>query len=68
MASQNLLDDGALNPAAAAVDQADFAHSRGVRGVNVFADNRRDVAGQERVEVEAVFEGRAERIVCVQGV
>ncbi len=48
-----LLDDSALYARAASVDQADFTKARELRGVDVFLDNRSDVAWGEGVEVES---------------
>ena len=47
-----LLDDAALYANAASVDEADFTNAREVCGVDVFLDDRSDVAWGEGVEVE----------------
>ena len=56
VAFEQRLDAGALMPAAAAVDQADFTQARGVRGGEVFVDERRDIGRLEAVEIEKRFE------------
>src|SRR5437867_4002824 len=50
-----LLDDAALNAAAAPVNEADLAKPAIPGGVDVLLDDRFDVARLERVEVEGVF-------------
>ena len=54
---ESILDDAALDPAAAAVDQADLTKARVVRCTDVLLDDRRDVARREGVEVERIVEG-----------
>lgn len=48
-----LLDDAALHPYATSVDEADFTKAREVCSVDVFLDDRSDVAWGEGVEVES---------------
>lgn len=53
---QQRLDARTLVTAAAAVNQADFAQTRGVRRGQVFVDERRDVSWRETVKVEKRFD------------
>ena len=53
---EHLLHDAALDSPASAVNQADLAEARSVRGAHVFVDHRPDVRGQEGVEIEATFD------------
>jgi hypothetical protein len=55
VAFEQRLDAGTLMPAAAAVNQADFAQPRGVCGGEVFVDERRDIRGREVVQIENGF-------------
>lgn len=55
VAFEERLDARALMAAAAAVDQAHFAQAGGVRGGEVFVDERRDVGRREAVEIEKRF-------------
>ena len=54
-----LLDDSSLNAFAASMDQPNFAQAGGMCLVDVFLDNRRDVARGERVQIEMIFDGDA---------
>jgi len=56
MALERLLDDAALDPFPAAVDESDLAESGRVGRRHVFLDDRRDIAGREGMEVERVFD------------
>ena len=58
------LHDAALDPAASAVDQSNLPKAGRVSLVDVLVDDRPHVRRCERVEVEARFDGEAER-VCV---
>ena len=57
MPLESLLDDPALNPLAAPVNQADLAQPRLVRRVHILLDHRSDVAGGERMEIERPLDG-----------
>jgi hypothetical protein len=46
------LDVGALHAFAAPVNQPDLAEPRAARGVQVFVDNRDDVARREAVQID----------------
>jgi len=50
------LDDAALDSSAATVDEAHFAKTRERCRFDVFVDNRRNVPGCERVEIELAFD------------
>ena len=63
MAREERLDDGALHADAAAVDQPHFGKPSGMRGVQVFGDDRGDVARRERVEIERILDRDADRLV-----
>ena len=65
MAFEEGLDAGALMTAAAAVNQADFAQAGGVRGGEVFVDERRDVGRREAVEIEHRFDREPDRFRIV---
>ena len=53
------LDDAALNPLAAAVDEPDFPQARLGGGLYVVGDDGRDVARGESVEIELGLDGNA---------
>ena len=53
------LDDAALDAAAASVYETDFAQAGRRGGVDVFGDNRGNVARREGVEIELAFNGNA---------
>src|SRR4029077_20758065 len=59
MAFERLLDDAALNAAAAPVNKADLAETLLPRGVHVLFDDGLDVARREGMEVEAGFNRNA---------
>jgi hypothetical protein len=59
------LDAGALMAAAAAVNQADLAQAGGVRGGDVFVDERRDIRGREAVKIEDRFDWQLDRFRIV---
>ena len=50
------LDDGALDAAAAAVDEAERPQAGFVGGSDVFLHDRRNVIGRERVQIEFGFD------------
>lgn len=56
VAFERLLDDAALDPLAAAVNQAYLAEAGFVGGADVLIDDRFDVAGLEGVEIEDAFD------------
>ena len=56
VALEGLLDHAALDPRAAAVDEAHVAASRVVGGLYVLIDHRSDIAWREGVEIERVFD------------
>lgn len=58
---ERLLDDPSLDALAAAVNQADFAQSGGMRCGDVFLDDGLDVAGCEGMQIERVFDRDAVR-------
>jgi len=57
MPLQGRLDDAALHAGAAPVNQPHLAQAGLVRRVDVFLDDRLDVARLEGVEVEGAFDG-----------
>jgi hypothetical protein len=63
MLVEGSLDDAALHAATAAVDQPDFAEAGGGRRVDVFLDNRWNVAGRKRVQIEFRFDGDSKRVI-----
>ncbi len=65
MFPQHLLHARPLDADAAAVNQAQLAQARGVGGVNVFIDHRRDLAGRERVEIERAVDRNSMRVGLV---
>ena len=62
---ERFLNDAALNAAAAAVDEADFSQSGLVRFVDIFLDERRDIARAERVKIETVFDRYSKRVLIL---
>lgn len=70
VAFEGLLDDAALHPAPAAMDEPDFMKAGGVGFVQVLFHDRRNVAGRERVKVEVAFDGNPKRVLILhsQGV
>jgi hypothetical protein len=52
MTLERLLDDGALDAAAAAMDQPELAEAALVRGAHVLVDHRWNVARREGVQIE----------------
>jgi hypothetical protein len=56
MLVEGRLDDASLHAATAAVDQPDFAEAGGGRRVDVVLDNRWNVAGRKRVQIEFRFD------------
>jgi hypothetical protein len=59
MPIEGLLDDAALNPFSAAVDQAHLAETGFVRRVDVLLDYRLDVARRESMEIDRGFDWNA---------
>ena len=57
MVLERVLNDAALHPFAASMNQSHFAQARFVRGRDVLLDDRRDVTWRERVEIDRVFDG-----------
>lgn len=57
-----LLDDAALHPAAATVDDSHFDEPGGVCLIDVLFDYGRDVSRGERVQVEGALDRYAERL------
>jgi hypothetical protein len=53
------LDDGALDPFAAAVNQPHFPKTSVVRRSHVFLDHRRDVPRLEGVKVQGILDRNA---------
>ena len=62
---ERLLDDAALHPQPAAMDESDLAESCRVRFVDVLFDNRRDVRRRKSVEVEGALDGDVERVLIL---
>ena len=56
MPLERLLDDPALDAFAAAVNEADLPQACVVRRVHVLLDDRFDIPGRERVQVETMFD------------
>jgi hypothetical protein len=56
MRVEHVLHQAALDPDAAAVNQAHLAQARGMRRADILVDHRLDVRGPEGVEVEATFD------------
>src|SRR5262245_25915703 len=61
---EHRLHDPPLDPFPAPVNQPDFAKPGIVRGVDVFLDDRRDLARMEGVEIERAVNRDAEWIVA----
>jgi hypothetical protein len=57
MCVEHALNDPALNPFTASVDEPDFPKTRLVRGAHVLLHNVGNVTRREGVEVERVFDG-----------
>lgn len=62
---QGLLHDAALHARPPAMDEPHVAQAGGMRFIQVFFDDRRDVARGEGVKVEDAFDGEAERVLIV---
>jgi len=60
------LNQAALHAAAAAVHDPHFPPPRVRRRVDVVADDRRDVTGSERVQIELVLDGNSHDIVVAR--
>ena len=56
------LDDAALNPRAASVDQADGCYSGSRGGIDVLGHHGKNIARRERMEVELVFDRNSHRV------
>ena len=65
MAGQQRLHDRALHADAPAVDQPDLGKATRVGLGEIFLDDRGDVRGPERVEIECVLDRDADRIVGI---
>ena len=63
MTLERLLHDAALDAAAAAVDEPHLGQARFGGSVQVFLNDRRDVARGKRVEIELGFDGDANGII-----
>jgi hypothetical protein len=63
MTFERLLNDGALNALAAAVNQSHDAKTGGVSFADVFLDDRRNVARREGMKVQLRFDENAVRLV-----
>ena len=63
MARENGLHDLSLDADAATVDQPHLGKPSGVCGVQVFGDDRGDVARRERVQIERILDRDADRLV-----
>ena len=60
---QRRLDDAALDTAATPMHETYFLKAGKRGGFDVFGDNRWDVFGRERVEIELAFDRNADGIV-----
>jgi hypothetical protein len=56
------VDDRALDPDPTSVDHPHLAKPALVRRRQILLDDRRDVPGRERVQIEDVFEGDRKRV------
>jgi hypothetical protein len=65
VAFEGLLDDTALHSCAAAMDEPHVAKAGGVGCVQVLFNDRRNVAGRERVKVEGAFDGNPQRVLIL---
>lgn len=63
MAIEQRLDDAALDPAPAAVNEPDLGQPRLARGMQVLVDDRGNVRRLEGVQVELARDGDGDRIV-----
>ena len=63
VAVEGRLDDPALHAAAASVHETHFAQTCADGGLDVFADNRRDVLRSKRVEIELTLDRNPHRVV-----
>jgi len=64
MLLERVLDDAALHAFPASVNQAHFAQTRLMRGVDVLLDDRRNITRRERVEIDRVFDGDLQVFDC----
>ena len=64
---ERLLHDAPLNADPAAVDEAHLTQPGGVRFVQVFRDDRRDIARREGVEVQLSRDGQDDGLAVVPG-
>ena len=67
MPVERRLHDPALHAAPAPVDEAHFAEAAPGGGVDVLADDRRDVARRERVEIQRILDRDADGLVYSRG-
>jgi hypothetical protein len=67
---EGLLDDAALDPCPATMDEPYVTQAGGVGFDQVLFHDRRDVAGRKRVKVEVAFDGNPNRVLILhsQGV
>lgn len=59
--AEERVHDGALHAAPASMDESDFSEALLLRGPEILVNDRRDVAGQEGVEVELRVDWYRER-------
>ena len=59
VALERLLNDTALNPLAAAMNEANFVESGFVRGIHVLFDDGPDVSRREGMKIERAFDRNA---------
>jgi len=65
VALERLVDDAALHPLPAAMDESDIAEPGGVRFVEILLNDRGDVSRREGVQVEGAFDGDPERVLIL---
>ena len=63
MAFEERLHDAALHAASAAVHEPDLRQSGVARSTEVLVDDRRNVGGQKRVQIELARDGNGDRVV-----
>ena len=68
MSFERLLDDRTLDAPSTPVDESHFSKTSGVSLVDVFLDERRDVARREGMKVQFPFDGYAVRVVVRPGI
>jgi hypothetical protein len=67
MLCQYYLDDGPLDAAPAAVDEANDVEVCGSGRIEVGVDDRRDIASRERMQVKLAFDRNTDRIAHRRG-